>query len=68
MDEVTISQRTEILSKVDISAGAYDLMDLLAIRIVDRSKIPTVILDGRKPANVARALRNEKIGTRVVHG
>ncbi len=68
LDEVTISQLTEILSKVDISAGSYDLMDLLAIRIVDRSKIPTVILDGRKPANVARALRNEKIGTRVVHG
>lgn len=68
LDEVTISQLTEILSKVDISAGSYDLMDPLALRIVDRSKIPTVILDGRKPANVARALRNEKIGTRVVHG
>lgn len=68
LDEVTVTQLTGILSKVGISAGAYDLMDPLALRIIDRSKIPTVILDGRTPTNVTRALREEKIGTRVVHG
>lgn len=68
LDEVTVKQLTEILSKVEMSAGDYDLMDPLALRIIHRSKIPTIILDGRKPANVTRALRSEKIGTRVIHG
>lgn len=67
LDEVGVSQLTQILSKGEITAGAYDLMDPLALRILDRSKISTVILDGRTPTNVSRALRNEKVGTRVVH-
>ncbi len=68
LDEVSVSRLTEILGKMEISAGAYELMDPLALRIIGRSKIPTVILDGRKPENVSRALRNEKIGTRVLTG
>ncbi len=67
LNEVTVKQLTEILSTVEMSAGTYDLMDPLALRIIHRSKIPTIILDGRTPANVTRALRNEKIGTRVTH-
>jgi uridylate kinase len=68
LDEVSVSRLTEILSKRDIHAGAYELMDPLALRIIARSKIPTLILDGRVPANVRRALNNEKLGTRVVTG
>lgn len=68
LDEVSVSRLTEILAKMDMSAGAYELMDPLALRIIGRSQIPTVILDGRTPANVDRALRNEKIGTRVLTG
>jgi uridylate kinase len=67
MDEVTLARLTEILSKGEITAGNYDLMDPLALRIIQRSKIPTIILDGRTPENVMKALRNEKTGTRVVH-
>ncbi len=68
LDEVSVSKLTEILSKADITAGAYDLMDPLALRIIARSKIPTIILDGREAANVTRALKNEPVGTKVVPG
>ena len=67
LDEVNVSRLAEILSKVEISAGAYELMDPLAIRIIQRSKIPTVVLDGRSPENVVKALRGERIGTRLIH-
>jgi uridylate kinase len=66
-DEVTPDQLREILSKTDITAGAYPLMDPLAIRIIKRSHIPTVVLNGRTPNNVLKALGNERIGTRIVH-
>ncbi len=67
LDEVTVDQLSKILSNTDITAGAYDLMDPLALRIIQRSKIPTTILDGRTPTNVLKALQNEHAGTRVVH-
>jgi uridylate kinase len=67
LDEVQLPLLMEILAKGEITAGAYDLMDPLALRIIQRSKIPTVILDGRNPENVLKALRNEKTGTRVLH-
>jgi uridylate kinase len=67
LDEVTVDQLGKILSKTDMIAGAYDLMDPLALRIIQRSKIQTTILDGRTPTNVLKALQNERAGTRVVH-
>jgi uridylate kinase len=68
LEQVSVKQLTEILSMTGVTAGAYDLMDPVALRIIARSNLPTIILDGRKPMNVVKALRNEKIGTRVVHG
>jgi uridylate kinase len=67
LDEVTVERLNEILSKTDITAGAYELMDPLALRIIQRSSIPTIILNGRTPENVLKALQNERTGTRVVH-
>ena len=68
LDKVTVAQLTAILSKMEIVAGAYELMDPLALRIIQRSKLRTVVVDGRKPTNVARALRNERLGTQIVQG
>jgi uridylate kinase len=68
LEEVTISKLTQILSNADMTAGAYDLMDPLALRIIARSKIPTIILDGRIRTNVTRALNNERVGTRLLPG
>ena len=67
LDEVTIAELTGILSKTGMTAGAYDLMDPLALRIIARSKLRTVVVNGRTPTNVARALRNEKVGTSITH-
>ncbi len=67
LDEVRVGELGQILSKMEISAGDYELMDPLALRIIGRSKIPTTILDGRTPSNIIKALRNEKVGTRVTH-
>lgn len=67
LDEVSVHQLIGILSKGEMSAGTYDLMDSTALRIINRSRISTVILDGRKPGNVLKALRNQKTGTRILH-
>ena len=65
LDKVSIAQLMKLLSKNEITAGAYELMDPLALRIIQRSKIATTILDGRTPLNVAKALRGEHVGTLI---
>ena len=68
LEKVTVPELTAILSTVQMKAGSYDLMDPLALRIIARSKLRTVIVNGRNPANVSKALRNERIGTEITHG
>ena len=48
-------------------AGQYQLLDHVAINILARSRVHTAFIDGRDPENVLRAVRGEKIGTRVVY-
>jgi len=66
LEEVHVSRLSEILASNEMNAGGYDLMDLTALRIIQRSRIPTVILDGRNTANLTKAIRSEKTGTRIL--
>ena len=66
LDEVNVSKLTEILAHNEMNAGEYDLMDPIALRIIQRSHIPTVILDGRNLANVTKTIRGERTGTRIL--
>ncbi|MFW9807301.1 MAG: UMP kinase [Candidatus Thorarchaeota archaeon] len=67
LDTVDIAQLREILSTEGTKAGQYNLFDPVAIGIVERSKIPTVIFNGNNPENLKKALNKEKIGTRIMH-
>ncbi|MFW9845778.1 MAG: UMP kinase [Candidatus Thorarchaeota archaeon] len=67
LDSVNLDDLTEILSGSGSRAGEYKLFDPVAIRIVGRSKIPTVIFNGNDPKNVLRIIKGESIGTKIVH-
>lgn len=66
-DTITIVELKKVLSSGSTKAGEYKLFDPVAIRIVERSKIPTVIFDGGNPDNLTQVFRGDKIGTRIVH-
>jgi len=42
--EITIDECIEILKKGSSMAGTYDLIDLVALKVIERSRIPTVVL------------------------
>jgi len=67
MEEVTVEVLEKMLSKEKQMAGNYPLLDLTAINILKRSKVRTVILNGKDPRNIIKAVRGEKIGTRIVY-
>ncbi|MEM4699377.1 MAG: UMP kinase [Candidatus Nezhaarchaeales archaeon] len=47
-------------------AGTYKLFDLLAIKILERAKIPTVVVDGRDPSVLFKILEGEAVGSLIV--
>jgi uridylate kinase len=67
LESVTIKQLRKILEGGGTKAGEYKLFDSVAIRVVERSKIPTIIFDGTNPDNFLRAFRGEKVGSKIVH-
>jgi uridylate kinase len=66
LNEVTIKQLQEILSLNEMKAGKYKLLDLLAIKIIERSKIPIWIINGKNPFNLIKVIKGEKIGTKIL--
>jgi len=65
LDVVGTDELLTLTSKERLEAGGYVLFDPVAIRIVERSGIPTRIVDGRKPINIERAIRGEAVGTLI---
>ena len=63
--EVTVKKCLEILGSENSAAGSYDLMDIVALKVIERSKIPTVVLRS-EPLNIKDAIANKITGTRIV--
>jgi len=51
----------------EVFAGRYELLDPLAIKIMQRAKIPTRFVSLGEPGNILAALQGKDIGTRVVY-
>lgn len=67
LDIVTVAELRTILSDAGVRAGEYKLFDPVAIRVVERSHIRTVIFDGTTPNNLLRLFNGERIGSLIVH-
>ncbi|WP_180385462.1 UMP kinase [Pyrodictium delaneyi] len=58
----------ETLRKVlqqSVEPGRYELLDPLALSIVERSKIPVRVVNGSDPDNVARVVRGSDVGSLI---
>ncbi len=66
LDEVTPDELAAILSQEGFRGGEYALVDPLAIRIIKRSGIPVILVNGRDAKNVVKAIQGKRIGTRIV--
>jgi uridylate kinase len=55
----------EILKVESTIAGTYDLMDIIALKVIERSKIPTrVVLSDID--NIRGAVEGKDVGTKIV--
>lgn len=51
----------------EVFAGRYELLDPLAIKIMQRAKIPTRFVSLEGPENILNALLGKDVGTKVVY-
>ncbi len=66
LDEISVQELFEMVSESSLAAGAYELIDSVAVRVIARSKILTWIVPGDDPANIRKALKGDRVGTKVV--
>jgi uridylate kinase len=68
-DSLTPKKLLEIVGSTALGAGSNNVLDIVAARVVERSNIPLVVLDGRDPKNLLNAvLRGKYRGTVVTSG
>ncbi len=65
LDELSPARLVEIIAAERMEAGANLPLDMLAAKIIERSGIPTVVLDGREPGQVVDAVNGKRVGTCV---
>lgn len=63
LKEISVNELLGKLTEYSHEAGEYKLADLLGLKIISRSRIPTIYLNGRKPENLRKALEGENVGT-----
>jgi uridylate kinase len=63
--EITTKQCRDLLAGESSMAGGYDLMDIVALKVIERSKIPTVVIKS-EPATIKDVvLKNKAAGTKI---
>jgi len=65
LEQMTFNQLEKMILAQPQLPGGYKLFDLLSVRVLQRSKIPCFVVDGRVPSNVERALTGQKVGTYI---
>lgn len=66
-ETLTASELVDVIANIEMSAGASAPVDLLAAKVIQRSGVRTVVLDGTDPTALDRAIRHgEHDGTDVV--
>ncbi len=67
-DAMTPQKLLEIVGGTGLGAGSNNVLDIVAARVVERSGIPLVVLDGRDPKNLSSAVLKGKYRGTVVSG
>jgi uridylate kinase len=62
-ETMTPHQLIEIVMKTEMVAGANSPIDLLAAKIIERSNIKTIVLNGENPQNILDAVSGKYRGT-----
>ena len=64
-DELSADELVDVISSIETTAGSNAPVDLLAAKIIERSGLRAVVLDGSEPSRVTDAVAGDADGTEV---
>ncbi len=65
IEEITYDELMDFLAKTSHAAGEYRMMDSVGLNVLKRSRIRLLIVDGRSPESIRRAILYNEAGTVV---
>lgn len=63
--EITIKKCMDLLNTESTLAGSYDLMDIVALKVIERSKIPTRVIKSDPKVIRNLVMKNSQSGTKI---
>ena len=64
-DALSAGELVDVISSIETAAGSNAPVDLLATKIIERSGLRAVVLDGSEPSRIADAVAGDADGTEV---
>ncbi len=64
-DRLTAGELVDVIASIETAAGSNAPVDLLAAKIIERSGLRAVVLDGSDPDRISHAVNGEVDGTEV---
>ncbi len=65
LEKVSYETLREIVERYRFEPGGYELLDPIAIKVLERSSIRCIVLDGLRPQSVLDAVEGKRVGTVV---
>ena len=65
-DRLTAKELVALTMKEMLNAGSQIVIDPVAAKIIERSKIETIVIDGRNPRNITGAVHGDHHGTVIL--
>lgn len=59
-EELTPTELVELVMETEIKAGSKAVVDPLAAKVIERSKIPTVVMNGKDPEAIKKSVLERK--------
>ncbi|MDW0153604.1 MAG: UMP kinase [Nitrososphaeraceae archaeon] len=63
--EITIKKCLDLLNNESTQAGNYELMDIVAMKVIERSKIPTYVIKSDPKVIRNLIMKNRQTGTKI---
>lgn len=65
LDKITYSDLTQLFEQNRHKAGIHQILDPVAVKILQRTSIKTIVVNGYKPQNIQYAIEGKEIGTAI---
>jgi len=65
IDHMTPQELLELVARMEMTAGANNIFDMLGAQVIKRSRIPMVVISGQDPNNIIDVVNGKKIGTLI---